>query len=128
MILDFCLKLSHAKKDVDVSVIVDSEGGRIDSAAWQTDIGTLFPATIAGLTIHSAGSKATESPVMVDAACTPDNPAIVNEYLRVELGQAVGSSQYTSFKVKSSILNIELRGTLTIHARDKKYNFSFRVV
>ena len=128
LILDFCLKLSHAKKDVDVSVIVDSEGGRIDSAAWQTDIGTLFPATIAGLTIHSAGSKATESPVMVDAACTPDNPAIVNEYLRVELGQAVGSSQYTSFKVKSSILNIELRGTLTIHARDKKYNFSFRVV
>ncbi len=128
LILDFSLKLSHAKKDVDVSVIVDSEGGRIDPAAWQKDIGTLFPATIADLTIHSAGSKTTESFVIADAVCTPDNPAIVNEYLMIELGHAVDSSQYTSFKVKSNILNIELNGTLTIHARDKKYNFSFRVI
>lgn len=128
MILDFKLKLSHAKKTADIAVIVDSEGGRIDPTAWQKDIGTPFPASITELVVHTVASKVMETPIAVEMACNPDKPQIAGDYITVDLERAADSLQHTSFKVNASIFNLELNGTITIRARDKKYNFSVRVI
>ena len=126
--LNFKLKLFHAKKTADVAVIVDSEGGRIDPTAWQKDIGTPFPASIEKLAVHTVTSKAMDTPIFVEKVCTPENLQTSCDYVTVELGRADGSLQLTSFKVNANILNMEIEGAMTIRARDKKYNFSVRVI
>ncbi len=124
----FLLKLSHVKKSADISVIVDSESGRIDPAAWQKDIGTPFPAHITELTVHEINSKVLEKPIPIEQSCDCDNSILADENIEVALNKATGSAEYSSFKIDSKILNLELTGTVKIRARDKKYKFSVRTV
>ncbi|MEG0835041.1 MAG: hypothetical protein RR413_06315 [Christensenellaceae bacterium] len=128
LIVDFSLKLSHGKKNADIAVIVNSEGGRIDPTAWQNDIGTPFPATIEELTIFSVSSSIFEQPVPINEICTPNRTRFANEYVQVEIDHAEYSTEYSSLKVDANILNMELRGRVKLFARDKKYDFSFRTV
>ena len=126
--IEFLLRFSHSKKDVNVSVIVDSEGGRIDPAAWQKDIGTPFPANITALEVHSIKSPIIEDGLQMDAVCNIFAQEIENEYVKVEVHCAENSAEYSSFSVAANVLNLELRGAIKIRARDKKYRFSLRIV
>jgi hypothetical protein len=128
LVIEFLLQFSHAKKNVDVSVIVDSESGRIDPAAWQKDIGTPFPANITALQVHSIKSPIIENSLQMDAACSSSTREIENEYVKVGIHHAESSAEYSSFSVAANVLNLELRGAIKIRARDKKYKFSLRVV
>jgi hypothetical protein len=128
LVIEFLLQFSHAKKNVDVSVIVDSESGRIDPAAWQKDIGTPFPANITALQVHSIKSPIIENGLQMDAACSSSTREIENEYVKVGIHHAESSAEYSSFSVAANVLNLELRGAIKIRARDKKYKFSLRVV
>lgn len=128
LIIEFLVQFSHAKKNVDVSVIVDSEGGRIDPAAWQKDIGTPFPANITALTVHSIKSPIIEEGLQMDATCSGSAREIANEYVKIEIHRAENSAEYSSFSVDANVRNLELRGAIKIKARDKKYRFSLRIV
>ena len=128
LVIEFLLQFSHAKKNVDVSVIVDSESGRIDPAAWQKDIGTPFPANITALQVYSIKSPIIEDGLQMDAVCSSSTREIENEYVKVGIHHAESSAEYSSFSVAANVLNLELRGAIKIRARDKKYKFSLRVV
>lgn len=128
LVIEFLLQFSHDKKNVDVSVIVDSESGRIDPAAWQKDIGTPFPANITALQVHSIKSPIIENGLQMDADCSSSTREIENEYVKVGIHHAESSAEYSSFSVAANVLNLELRGAIKIRARDKKYKFSLRVV
>ena len=128
LIIEFLLQFSHAKKNVDVAIIVDSEGGRIDPTAWQKDIGTPFPANIVALQIHSIKSPIIENGLQMGAACNSSVQEIETEFVKVGIHHAENSTEYSSFTVAANVLNLELRGALKIKARDKKYKFSLRVV
>lgn len=128
LVIDFLLRFSHAKKNVNVSVIVDSEGGRIDPAAWQKDIGTPFPANITALEVLSIKSPIIEDSLQMDAVCNSFAQEIENEYVKVGVHCAENSAEYSSFSVAANVLNLELRGAIKIKARDKKYRFSLRIV
>jgi hypothetical protein len=128
LVIEFLLRFSHAKKNVNVSVIVDSEGGRIDPTGWQKDIGTPFPANITALQVHSIKSPIIEDGLQMDAICNSFAHEIENEYLKVGVHCAENSAEYSSFSVAANVLNLELRGAIKIKARDKKYRFSLRIV
>ncbi len=128
LVIEFLLQFSHAKKNADISVIVDSEGGRIDPTAWQKDIGTSFPANITELQVHSIKSPVIEKDLQMDAVCNNSAQEIENKYVKVRIHRAENSAEYSSFSVASNVLNLELRGAIKIRARDKKYKFSLRVV
>lgn len=128
LVIEFLLQFSHAKKNVDVSVIVDSESGRIDPAAWQKDIGTPFPANITTLKVHSIKSPIIENGLNMDAACNSLVQKIENEYVKAEINHAENSAEFSSFSVSANVLNLELKGAIRIKARDKKYKFSLRIV
>lgn len=128
LVIEFLLKFSHAKKKTDVSVIVDSEGGRIDPAAWQKDIGTPFPANITAFTVHSIESPIIEGGLQMDATCNSSIQEMENQYVKVGIYCAENSAQYSSFSVNANVLNLGLKGSIRIKARDKKYKFSLRIV
>ena len=128
LVIEFLLKFSHAKKKTDISVIVDSEGGRIDPAAWQKDIGTPFPANITALTVHSIESPIIEGGLQMDATCNGSMQEMENQYVKVGIYCAENSAQYSSFSVNANVLNLGLKGSIRIKARDKKYKFSLRIV
>jgi hypothetical protein len=128
LVIEFLLKFSHAKKKTDISVIVDSEGGRIDPAAWQKDIGTPFPANITAFTVHSIESPIIEGGLQMDATCNSSIQEMENQYVKVGIYCAENSAQYSSFSVNANVLNLGLKGSIRIKARDKKYKFSLRIV
>lgn len=128
LVIEFSLVFSHARRNADVSIIVDSEGGRIDPAAWQNDIGTHFPANITKLVVGTVNSPVFEEPLAVEKECDPITHQFSNEYVQVDVNRANESAEFSSFKIASNILNLEMKGILKVRARDKKYKFSFRVV
>ena len=128
LVIDFVMKFTQTKKDADISIIVDSEGGRIAPAAWQKDIGTPFPANISELVVHSINSPVFEQELVVNQKCDEHQPRFMNEFVDVTIDRPEKSMEYSSFKVSANILNLEMKGSLRIRARDKKYKFSFRYV
>ena len=112
----------------DISVIIDSEGGRIDPSAWQKDIGTPFPASITELVVHSIKSPMFEEELLLNTVCNNSVDSIKNDYVEVGIHRAENSAEYSSVSVSANILQLELRGTVKIKARDKKYKFSLWVV
>lgn len=121
------IKLSHNKKTADVSLVIESEGGRIDPTGWQRDIGTPFPATILSASISSVNSAELQEMEQINRTCTHMNPKYEGEKILAEINKADESSEYTSFSVTSRIIAPEILGVLKIHARDKRYSFSFKV-
>ena len=128
LVINFRLQFFHAKKNADISVVVDSESGRIDPSSWHKDIGTPFPADISFLTIHSINSPVFGEALSVEKSCSGEVSFIENDYLHASICRAEGSSEFSSFNVSANVLNLEINGTIKIKARDKKYNFSFRIV
>lgn len=128
LVIDFSIKFSHSKKKAAISVIVDSEGGRIDPSSWQKDIGTPFPADIISLEVHSINSPIFAEALSVETGCSKVQQHIENEYVNVGISSAENSDEFSSFEISANILNLELNGTIRIKARDKKYNFSLRIV
>lgn len=128
LIIEFLMNFSHARKKANISVVVDSESGRIDPSSWQRDIGTPFPANIETLLIHSINSPVFKTAVSVEAECSKINSKFTNESLAVEVIHEEDSREYSSFEVEANILNLEIKGSVRIKARDKKYKFSLRVV
>lgn len=125
--IPFRLKLSHGKKTADLELIVASEGGWITPSSWQSDIGTLFPATIESFTVHTVTSNIDAQPIELNDGCSSKNLLFDTEKLSAELLHAEGSHELSSVKVTAHILNMELYGLLKIRAYDKKYRFSIRV-
>lgn len=122
------IKMAHAKKSADISLVIESEGGRIDPLGWQRDIGTPFPATITAGTISAISSAELQETEQLNESCTRISPQYEGEKIKASISKAEGSSEYTTFSVVSKIIAPEIVGFLNIHARDKRYSFSFKVV
>jgi hypothetical protein len=126
--IEYRIKMMHTKKSADISLVIESEGGRIDPESWQQDIGTPFPATIISASVSSIGSTELSETEKIDAVCTRTFPEYTAEKISFNISKEEKSSEYTSFSVRSRIIGPEILGTLKIHARDKRYSFSFKVV
>ena len=126
--LEYRIKLSHGKRTAELSVVVESEGGRIDPLGWQRDIGTPYPATILAAVIDTVSSSELGKTELIDASCTRVCTNYSGEYIEAHLSKVDGSAEYATFAVKSHIIGAEIIGKLRIHARDKRYSFSFKVV
>lgn len=60
MEIQYCIKMTHSKRDTNIELVIESEGGRIDPISWQRDIGTPYPAMISSVSIDTlmvAGAK-----------------------------------------------------------------------
>lgn len=126
--VEYRIKMDHSKKTADISLVIESEGGRIDSLGWQRDIGTLFPATITSATIATIKSSELQELEQINESCTRNSPKYEGEKLTANISKVDGGSEYTTFSVSSKIIAPEIKGFLNIHARDKRYSFSFKVV
>lgn len=49
--IQYCIKMTHSKRDTNIELVIESEGGRIDPISWQRDIGTPYPAMISSVSI-----------------------------------------------------------------------------
>ena len=126
--IEYRIKMMHTKKNADISLVIESEGGRIDPASWQQDIGTPFPAAIVSASVSNIISSELKETEEINAVCTRTSPEYEGEKISFNIGKEEGCSAYTSFSVCSRIIGPEILGTLKIHARDKRYSFSFKVV
>lgn len=124
----FKIKMSHNKRKADISLTIESEGGRIDPAGWQRDIGTPFPAAISNLIITGLNSPDLGTAETMKEICTHDNPEFMGEKISARINKIDGESEYTSFSISSNIIAPEIFGSLLIHAFDKRYSFTFKVV
>lgn len=126
--LGYRIKLSHGKRTAEIAVVVESEGGRIDPTGWQRDIGTPYPATILAAVIENVNSAELGKSENVGASCTRECTDYSGEYIEAQLSKVDGSAEYATFSVQSHIIGAEIIGKLRIHARDRRYSFSFKVV
>lgn len=125
--MPFRLKLSHNKKTANMELIVASEGGWITPTAWQSDIGTNFPATIEDFTIKAICSNIEPESIKINAGCSAKETAYTSEKVSANLLHAKNSRELTAVTLDSHILNIEVVGTLKVKAYDKKYRFSIKI-
>lgn len=127
LVIQYCIKLAHSKRDTNIELVIESEGGRIDPISWQRDIGTPYPAMILSVSVDTlmiAGEEDCEEACM----CTLSDSEHIGKKIEIKMGKADACSEFTSFAIKSHVLAPEIRGILKIHARDKRYSFSFKVV
>lgn len=125
--IQYCIKMTHSKRDTNIELVIESEGGRIDPISWQRDIGTPYPAMISSVSIDTlmvAGAKDCEE----ICVCTSSDSEHIGKKIEIKMEKADTCSEFTSFAIKSHVLAPEIRGILKIHARDKRYSFSFKVV
>lgn len=121
------LKLAHNKKNANIELIVASEGGWISPTAWQSDIGTNFPATIRSFVIRTIASNIDPEAITIDDGCTDTTPQFNSEKVSAALLCAEDSREFTTLRLDAHMQNMELIGVLKIKAYDKKYRFSIKV-
>lgn len=126
--IDYSLKLSFGKRNAEISIIIDSEGGWIDPESWNNDIGTPFPIRIKSISIADISSNIDIGSTEVEWLCTSDNPSIDNEKIAVSLEKINDTEGFTKIKVISHIINPKIVGTLKLKTYDKKYRFSFKTM
>ena len=126
--IEYRIKMAHSKKNADITLVIESEGGRIDPTGWQRDIGTPFPATITYASVSTVNSAELQEMEYIEETCTHVMPQFEGEKIYAGIKKAEGSSEFTSFSVTSKIIAPEINGTLKIHARDKRYKFSFMII
>lgn len=122
------LILKHSKKDVNIFLVVDSEGGSITPSAWQNDIGTAFPARIVEFSVDKVSSPVAPTPIEIKETCSETESKMTTEQCTVCIEKAENSNEYTSIHLKTEAFNSEFSGRLKIAAKDKKYRFSFRTI
>ena len=125
MELLFTLQLMHAKKEASISLIIDSEGGKIDPASWQDDIGTKYPVSIEDVEILAVSTSLSPEPVSIKKKCSTTEPSIRCDQADFEIRKADGSNEYSAFLVKSHIMQPTFVGLMHIAASDKKYDYTF---
>lgn len=121
------MRLAHNKKNASIELIVASEGGWISPAAWQSDIGTNFPAVIRSFTIRTVASNIEPEEITINDGCTEVAPQFDAEMVSATLLRAEDSREFTTVKLDAHIQNMELVGVLKIKAYDKKYRFTIKV-
>lgn len=125
--IPFSLKMSHAKRSVNLEMIVASEGGWITPETWQNDIGTPFPAMLSSVWIDTISSNIEPEPIGIHDACSADSMHMEHEKLTMDLINAEGSRELTKIEIHANGLNMSVNGTIRIKAIDKKYRFSIKV-
>ena len=125
MELLFTLQLMHAKKEASISLIIDSEGGKIDPTSWQDDIGTKYPVSIEDVEILAVSTSLSPEPVSIKKKCSTTEPSIRCDQADFEIRKADGSNEYSAFLVKSHIMQPTFIGLMHIAASDKKYDYTF---
>lgn len=121
------LKLAHNKKNANIELIIASEGGWISPTAWQSDIGTNFPATIQSFIVRTVASNIEPEAITINEGCDITAPQFDSEKVSATLLQAENSHEFTTVKIDAHMQNMELVGVLKIKAYDKKYRFSIKV-
>ena len=124
--IGFTLRLSRGKRNARITVVVESESGRIDPGGWQKDIGTPFPAAITSLTVLTLKSRELGTEEALEWTCTEQTPQQGSEKISVSIDKAEGSRHYTSFSLESNVIAPEISGKVRIRAFDKRYSFSFK--
>ena len=108
-------------------ILIASEGGGfITPKSWQDDIGTRFPVQIEKVRIRSIACSSGGEKV-IDVVCTSSYPGKEDEWASFSIGKADGSNEFSSFRVKSDVYNLNVNGTMQIYAADKKYEFSVKI-
>lgn len=102
--IQYCFELAHNKRTVDVEVIIESEGGRIDADSWQKDIGTGFPVTISSISVDTMETSSEDNPNEIGLLCSSNHTQDQNEFVELEIEKSSDGKTYTSFKVKSHVL------------------------
>ena len=123
---DYKIKMSHARRTTDITVLIDSESGRIDPNAWENDIGTPYPITIQEVYIDTISSSEIGK-VVVGKECNTDSISFSEDLIDASINKA-NDNDYSSFKITSHIVGAEVKGKLRLCAKDKRYSFSFKVV
>lgn len=125
--MDFTMKLSHQKKEVDLSMMIASEAGWIDAVSWESDIGTEFPVEITECYIESIKTPVSDYPIDIKRSCLIDDCIIETEEITVVLQSEIKNGIKTQLKFLSHIQNPEINGKIKLRSYDKKYQFNFRV-
>ncbi len=127
MELDYVLSLMHSKKAASISLLIDSEGGRITPKTWKDDIGTRFPVRIEEFSISSLTYDSSEQEKQIGIVCYPDDQISVDEIMTASINKANGSNDFTGISINSNVYNLCISGTITVYAIDKKYQLSLKI-
>lgn len=126
-VLDFTLKLSHQKKEADVSVMIASEGGWIDAESWADDIGTTFPVEIVECYTERVKTSVSDYPYDINRSCTLNSSVMDTDELYVSIQSETEKDTRTQIHIIPHIQNPEIIGRIKLRSYDKKYQFGFKV-
>jgi len=118
--INFALTFKNQKKDVFIGVFVESEVGLVDAKSWENDIGTTFPISVpivANCKTYAVNSK---QMIAFDSSCSREYRKIVNDFTSIETIYTEAGS-ILGIKVKNTISNAIVTGTIVLASSDKKY-------
>ena len=125
--LDFCIKLSHGKKNATLSLMIASEAGWIDAASWNDDIGTDFPVVISECYFDTVETPISENPYEIQQTCAKNSESIDTDVINVQLLSETTKNLKTQLKIMPHVQNPKIIGKMRLNCQDKKYQFIFRV-
>lgn len=124
--MNFVLKLSHNKKEAELSLMIASEAGWIDAKSWKEDIGTEFPVVMSECYIDEIRTAVSDIANPVKQSCTPESSILDTDEISVNMISEGNDVNFTQIRFVSHVINPEIKGTIRIHAYDKKYQYTFR--
>lgn len=124
--IDFELKMLQAKKNAELSVLVNSEAGLIDLESWKSNIGTKFPIEFSDIEIISVESNVEQKSTFFDMKCNSACKKVKNDLISVEFEE--NDDQICTVRIQSNISVPIIIGCMRIKTSDKKYRPEFKIV
>ena len=124
--MDYRIAMTLGKKNGDMYILIASEGGNVDSKAWQEYIGTPFPVTIVQndiLTYRTALTEETET----ELSCNMDSPVCKDELVKVQLKDEGQKGLFTRISFECQEENPIITGRIILRSTDRKCQFLFDV-
>lgn len=123
--IEYELKLCNNKKEVEFTLLIDSEGGLIDPKKWKEDIGTEFPVRFTEVKVENVLST-TVSEELSDVVCDKEQWERYSKYIDLFMKHDTGS--FAELKIVSRISAPTVKGVMKLETKDKKVRPSFKVV
>lgn len=126
VIIDFWAKFNNNKKKAVIGIFIESETGLMDYAAWQQNIGTVFPITVYGIRECKTFALNSRTEMPLPAECNPDQIECASDYTKIRIIKGGENEGVCGFEIANTITNAIVSGKLVVRTTNRKYRCSIK--
>lgn len=119
--LKFVLTFNNIRKNVDLGLFIETETGVMDADAWEANINNKFPVKIERIESVFTLAINSRKTLSIIEPCDSQAPVVNSEFTTLELLKTKSDANIAGVRIRNSITNAVVFGTIIIKSEDRKY-------